>query len=453
MHHIWAKKALTAEGWQSDVLITINNDGLITSLETSASHKGTIADILLPAPTNLHSHTFQRAMAGSSEQQGPRGRDNFWTWRQLMFRFVDQLTPDDIAAISAFVQMEMLEAGYAASCEFHYIHHQRDGTPYDNIAEMSEAIIAAASTSGIGLTLLPVLYQYGGCDKRPLTGGQRRFGNTEAQFGRLFEKAAAVKTLANHPNFGIAPHSLRATSEEGLAFAVNLAPDRPIHMHLAEQVGEVEEVLAARGRRPVEWLLENHKIDRRWCLIHLTHMNDEETRAMARTGAVAGLCPMTESNLGDGIFNGRKFLDHGGRFGIGSDSNIHISLSEELRTFEYSQRLRDKSRAVLATPDKSAGRVLLEGAARGGAQAAGRNCGTIDVGKLADLLSLDGNHTDLFLKQDDEILDSFIFAGDDRMVVDVWSAGQHLVSNGQHIAHEQITKQYHKTLASLKERI
>ena len=467
MQVLLAEKALTSDGWQRDVRVHIDQDGKIAAVQTDVqtnqrydgaadSTDSTVqkVGILLPAPVNLHSHAFQRAMAGMSEHRGPRGSDSFWTWRNLMYRFVEQLTPEDVETIAAFVQMEMLEAGYSAVCEFHYVHHQRDGTSYNNIAQMSEAIVSAADLTGIGLTLLPVLYQFGGCDERPLSGGQLRFGNSLEQYGRLHEAATAmIGRLGNHAKIGVAPHSLRATNKEGLDFVTKLAPGHPVHLHLAEQTGEVEEVLSHRGKRPVEWLLENHRVDRHWCFIHLTHMNQQETSDLAKTGAVAGLCPITESSLGDGIFNGNQFISEGGRFGVGSDSNIYISLSEELRTLEYSQRLRDRQRAVLATRQFSTGRVLFGGAANGGAQAAGRNCGAIEIGRVADLVALDAQHTDLFLKDGDDILDSFIFAGNDQMISDVWSGGQHLVRHGRHIKHHGIKARYKNTLKSLQDRM
>lgn len=452
MNMLWAETALTPDGWQKNVRVEIGADGIITSVTPDAPALGARHAILLPAPVNLHSHAFQRAMAGLTERRGPDPRDSFWTWRQLMFRFLDQLAPDDIEAIAAFVQMEMLEAGYAAVAEFHYLHHRPGGAPYDDLSELSGRIAAAASATGIGLTLLPVLYQVGGCDGRPLGPGQIRFGNDPDGFARLV--AGARKALAALPadaRLGIAPHSLRAVTPDGLAAAIAMAGDGPLHMHLAEQVAEVEEVEAAYGARPVPWLLDHAQVGPRWCLIHCTQMLPDETLALAATGAVAGLCPITESSLGDGIFDGVRFIGAQGRFGIGSDSNIRISLSEELRTLEYSQRLRDRSRAALARADASTGRVLFSGAAQGGAQAAGRASGAIAPGHLADLLALDGNAVDLIGKQGDTILDAFIFAGDDRMVRDVWSAGRHLVREGRHRDHEAITRRYAATLRRLRD--
>ena len=451
---VFAEQALLPSGWSENVVVSLGEDGKIKDVVTGANPIGLRVAVLLPAPVNLHSHAFQRAMAGISERRGTEQRDSFWTWRQIMFRFLDALTPDDVEAIAAFVQMEMLEAGYAAVGEFHYLHHQPGGVPYDNPAELSDRIISAAANTGIGLTHLPVLYQYGGCDRRALAAGQIRFGNDLQSFEKLYEKAAkSLKALPGDAAIGIAPHSLRAVDEDGLQAVVNLAGDKPLHMHLAEQVPEVEEVLAAKGARPVEWLLKNHDVEPNWCLIHCTQMTQEETSALASTGAVAGLCPITESSLGDGIFDGVRYLAQGGRFGFGSDSNLRISLSEELRTFEYSQRLRDQSRATVATAEMSTGRVLYEGAAAGGAQAAGRNAGSIAVGRLADLVALNGNAIDLDGRKGDEVLDTFVFAGDDRMVSEVWSAGRHVVSSGKHVKGEAIRTKFRATMAALRDRL
>tara|TARA_R110000868_G_scaffold411064_2_gene701645 strand:+ start:42226 stop:43590 length:1365 start_codon:yes stop_codon:yes gene_type:complete len=448
---LWAHQALTTKGWENNVRVEIDETGRISRVQADSPATGTQIGTLLPAIANLHSHAFQRSMAGLTEKRGPDPRDTFWTWRQLMFRFLDQLTPDHVQAIASFVQMEMLEAGYANNTEFHYLHHQPGGAPYDNIAEMAERIAAAAEITGIGLTLLPVHYQFGGCDKRPLGPGQIRFGNDPERFSILYEESKkALKSLPSDTQMGVAPHSLRAVGREDLIATTRLSKDGPIHMHLAEQVAEVEEVSASWGKRPVEWLLENADIDENWCLIHCTQMDEHETVNLAKTGAVAGLCPITESSLGDGIFDGVRYLGAGGTIGIGSDSNIRISLSEELRTLDYSQRLRDKSRAALATPEQSTGRRLFEAAAKGGAQAAGRNSGRIEVGALADLMALDGTAVDLIGRTGDTILDTYIFAGDDRMVRDVWSAGRHVVTEGRHIAHDTITGRYRKVMEQLK---
>ncbi len=393
-------------------------------------------------------------MAGLTESRGPNTTDSFWTWRKLMFKFLNQLTPEHVEKICAFVQMEMLEAGYATNVEFHYLHHQPGGTPYGQLAEMTNRIVAATLNSGIGLTILPVHYQYGGCNKSKLGKGQIRFGNTLDQFSLLLDQGRKIlKSLPKDSSSGLAAHSLRAVGQEDFPELVSLAGNSPIHMHLAEQVAEVEEVLEVWGKRPAEWAIENLPINSQWCLIHCTQMLPHEVKDLAATGTIAGLCPITESNLGDGIFDGLNWLKNGGSLAIGSDSNIRISLSEEIRTLEYSQRLRDKSRASLATEDKSTARRIFDEMLIGGAKAANRKTGEIKVGKWADLISLDENHTNLIQAEGDTILDCFVFSSDDKMVKDVWSAGRHQVKNGHHINRENIIYHYSKVIRELGELI
>ncbi len=443
MQVIWAEQALTGTGWQRDVRVEIADDGKIETVDAGRPREGEQVGILLPSPANAHSHAFQRAMAGLTERRGPDPRDTFWTWRRLMYRFLDRLTPEHVEAIAAFVQMEMLEAGYSANVEFHYLHHQRGGQPYDRLSEMSDRIVAAAAQTGISLTLLPVHYQFGGCDKRGLEDGQSRFGTDIDLFTRLFEDAKeAVGRLPADARIGVAAHSLRAVAPEALPLLPILAAEGPIHMHLAEQVAEVEETQAAWGKRPVEWLLDNADVGERWCLIHCTQMEPHETRGLARTGAVVGLCPITESSLGDGIFDGVRWLDAGGRIAVGSDSNVRIALSEELRTLDYSQRLRDRSRAALASAEKSTGRRLFDLVVQGGAQTAGSECEGIAAGSWCSLLSLDQSAVDLVARTGDTILDSFIFAADDRLVDNVWSAGRHVVKDGIHVHRDAIVARY-----------
>lgn len=469
MKTIHAAQALLPDGWATGVSVDILDNGRIGQVrptdhsqpadnaaytDTGASSNRsneTDVQILLPAAANLHSHAFQRAMAGLTERRGPDPVDSFWTWRHLMYRFLEQLTPSDVEAITALVQMQMLESGYAVNVEFHYLHHQPGGAEYDNPAELSERVIAATHTSGIGLTLLPVHYQYGGCDKRAASGGQLRFASDSAGYSRLWLNARdALGSLPNDTGLGVAPHSLRAVAPESLNDLLQIAPTDPIHMHIAEQQAEVNEFEAHWNVRPVQWLLDNLPVDERWCLIHCTQMDARETNALAGSGAVAGLCPITESSLGDGIFNGVDFINAGGRLGIGSDSNIRISLSEELRTLEYSQRLRDHSRAAMASTDLSTGRRLFDAVIRGGAQAAARQTGRIEAGCWADLMALDGRRLDLESACRDQILDTFVFAGDDSMVNEVWSAGRHLVTEGRHIAKDTIESEYRKVIKRLR---
>lgn len=454
MQEIQSRQTLTPDGWVSDLCLTIDQ-GRITQISRTPSPGAHTVDLLLPAPVNLHSHAFQRAMAGLTEIRGPDPNDSFWTWRKLMYRFLDRLTPDHVQAIAELVFMEMLEAGYGAVAEFHYLHHDIGGIPYAELAEMAGRITTAATNTGIGLTLLPVHYMQGGCDGRALEGGQRRFGSDPELFARLHVDSARL--IAEAPDdfaIGIAPHSLRAVPPGALAEARQICPRGPIHMHLAEQVAEVQEVEAHLGARPVEWLLDNADVTADWCLIHCTQMTDAETRALAGTGAVAGLCPITESSLGDGIFNGISYRDAGGRFGVGSDSNIHIALWEELATLDYSQRLRDRSRAAMATADCSTGRVLFDAAAQAGAQAAGRASGQIAEGRLADLIAVSTDNEFLCNRSGDTALDSLIFTGRGRScVTDVWSAGRHMVQNGRHVARDRITNAFLAVTAQLGQAI
>jgi formimidoylglutamate deiminase len=454
MNTLFCEGALLAGGWARDVRVTLGADGRIAAIEAGAraqtGDERLTGRILLPAPSNLHSHAFQRAMAGMTEARGPDARDSFWTWRKLMYRFLETLNPDDVEAIAALVQVEMAEAGYAAVGEFHYLHNQPGGAPYANPAELAERITAAASETGLGLTLLPVLYMQGGCDGRPLAGGQLRFACGLDAFSRILEgSVAAAGGLPGDTRVGVAPHSLRAVPPEAVRMAATLRPGNPVHIHAAEQVAEVAEVEAAHGARPVALLLDQVGIDQRWCLIHTTHMQPAETQALARSGAVAGLCPITESNLGDGIFDATRFRESGGVFGVGSDSNLRISLSEELRTLEYSQRLGDQARAVLAGPG-STGRALFEGAVAGTARACGRGSGAIEVGRLADLMTLDGDNLALAGLDGDMALDGWIFAGDDRAVRDVWSAGRRLVTAGRHFARDAVEVRYRAVIARLR---
>ncbi|SFC85411.1 formimidoylglutamate deiminase [Tropicimonas isoalkanivorans] len=452
MQKIWARTALTAEGWQNDVVVEVSADGRIHSVTQGQPAEGYRVDCLLPAPVNCHSHAFQRAMAGLTERRGPDPRDSFWTWRRLMYRFLDKLDPDQVEAIAAFVQLEMLEAGYATNVEFHYLHHRPDGTPYDSLAEMAERIVAAAGTTGIGLTLLPVHYEFGGCDRRQLAPGQVRFGNSADRFARLVDESGrALSHLPPDSRLGVAPHSLRAVAPEALGEAAAMVPDGPIHMHLAEQPGEVEEIVAAYGKRPVEYVLDSGLPDARWCMIHSTQMTPEETEGLAASGATVGLCPITESSLGDGIFDGVRYLQNGGKIAVGSDSNIRISLVEELRTLEYSQRLRDGSRAALATPDRSTGRTLFDAVCAGGAASAGRATGQIASGTWADLLALDLAAPDLEGLSGDTLLDSFIFAGGQDAVADVWAAGRHVVRGGRHIDRDAIVARYRTAVRGLRQ--
>ncbi len=452
MSLVWARLALIGDEWMQNVALRIGS-GRIVNITPDSPSAGIRVGLLVPAPANCHSHSFQRAMAGLTEKRGPQG-DDFWTWRRLMYRFLDRLDPDQIEAIAAFVQMEMLEAGYACNVEFHYLHHGLGGAPYDNLAETSGRIAAAAEATGCGLTLLPVHYEFGGCDRRSLGSGQIRFGNDFDRYVGLHDRAGALLAkLPEDTGLGVAPHSLRAVAADDLPRLRQLASGRPFHMHLAEQPAEVEEVLLSYNARPIEWVLERLDPGSDCTFIHCTQMQPHETKGLATTGAVAGLCPLTEASLGDGVFDGVRWMSLSGAVSVGSDSNIRISLAEELRQLDTSQRLRDHSRAAMATPDISTGRRLMQTAAEGGAQAAGRGSGRIEAGAWADLLALDTTHPDLEGLTGDTALDAFVFAGGNEMVGEVWSAGRHVVTGGRHKARDAIANAYRTAVRNLRDRI
>lgn len=442
--------ALLPDGWARDVRIGVAG-GIVSVVEAGATADGSrrVSGIALPGLPNLHCHTFQRAMAGRAERRGP-AHDSFWTWREVMYRFLGRLSPDDIEAISAFAYMEMLERGFTSVAEFHYLHHAPDGTPYADLGEMAGRIAAAARETGIGLTLLPSFYNYGGFGGAAPVPGQQRFLNDPDRFLKLVERARAAAASLPSARVGIAPHSLRAVTPDTLTQVVTATPDGPIHIHAAEQTKEVEDCVAWSGKRPVQWLLDEMKVDRRWCLIHATHMTKDETQLLAESGAVAGLCPLTESSLGDGFFNGPDFLEIGGRFGVGTDSNIDIDAAAELRQLEYSQRLLHRGRNVMTRAEgESTGRRLFTQALAGGAQALQRDCGAVAAGKRADFVVLDHNHPDLASAADDIRLDAWIFVAGRDAVKDVFVDGEHVVADGAHRRHDAIEQRYRAVLSRL----
>lgn len=439
-----AAQALLPEGWAKDVRLRVEKGRIV---EVTTGMPGSGYHAILPAPVNLHSHTFQRAMAGLTEAR-TAGQDSFWTWRALMYRFLDRLCPEDVQAIAAQAMVEMAEAGFGAVCEFHYLHHPVGGGTYADPAEMSGRVAAAAQETGLGLTHLPVIYEQGGVDGRTLAGGQLRFGSSPDVYNQLLDGAGRALQGLPDAVLGVAPHSLRAVSR-GTLDRVGGMTDGPVHIHIAEQVAEVTEVQTAWGARPVDWAVANLPLDARWCMIHATQMTPAEVAALARTGAVAGLCPITEANLGDGVFDAPGWLAAGGAFGVGTDSNVRISLAEELRLLEYSQRLALKARAVLAD-GRSTGRLLWDETAAGGARAAGRGTGRIEVGQWADLLALETGDLRLEGLAGDQLLDAFTFAGRDGLVADLWSAGRHIVQGGRHIAREAVEARFRAVMHRLR---
>jgi formimidoylglutamate deiminase len=439
---VHAAQALTPLGWNSDVRVGIEAGRIVSvtagtpSREADEQH-----EILIPAMPNLHSHAFQRAMAGLTELKGPT-EDNFWSWRDLMYRFALEISPEQVEAVAAQLYVEMLEAGFSRVGEFHYLHHDRDGRPYSNVAEMAARIAAAADETGIGLTLLPVFYAHASFGAAPPREDQLRFINDVNSYHRLLDGCrAAVKPLGTGL-VGVAPHSLRAVAPEELTAVAAMAGDAPIHIHISEQTKEVDECLSWSGRRPVDWLLDHNEVDEQWCLVHATHMTEGETLRLAKSGASAGLCPITEANLGDGVFNARTFIANGGRYGIGSDSNVQIGITDELRMLEYSQRLFHRARNVMAAEGRSTGRALFQSAAIGGALALGTHPGGLSAGAPADFLSLRRDQTALASRKGDDILDTWIFTGGESLVDCVWVNGKKVVANGRHLRRDAIARKF-----------
>lgn len=445
---LWFESALLPQGWARNVRVTVR-DGRIAALEPGVAPAPTDERhaVALPGLANVHSHAFQRGMAGLAETRGPEG-DNFWTWREVMYRFLDRLTPDDVEAITALAYVEMLETGFTRVGEFHYLHRDPAGRAYDNVGELAERVVAAGSDTGIALTLLPVFYahsNFGGAQPVP---GQRRFLSNVDGFARLLDSARAAMSGLDDAVLGIAPHSLRAVTAEELSALTALMPSGPVHIHAAEQTREVDDCLAWSGARPVEWLLDHAGVDRRWCLVHATHLTEDETARLAKSGAVAGLCPVTEANLGDGIFPASAYLAAGGAFGLGTDSNILVDAAGELRALEYAQRLLHRARNVLAPGQgQSTGRTLFERALAGGAQATGVAAQGLRAGAPADIVSLAVDHPGYAGRKEDALLDSWIFAG--APVDCVWRAGRRVVSGGRHRAREMVRERYARVITRL----
>jgi formimidoylglutamate deiminase len=452
MNVLHAPEALLPSGWARDVRIEVDGTGCIASVTPQAPTTGAVGlrGPVLPGLCDLHCHAFQRAMAGLAERRAGSG-DTFWTWREVMYGFVSRLNPEDVEAIAAQLYVELLKGGFTSVCEFHYLHQDPDGRPYANPAEMSERLVAAAASAGIALTLLPVLYMTADFGGKPPTPGQRRFLGTPNSIASMIDKLGAA-----HPEvrFGFAPHSLRAVPADALADAVHsldaIDPAAPIHIHAAEQEKEVTDCVAWSGRRPVEWLLDHHRLSPRWCVVHATHLADVETDALAASGAIAGLCPTTEANLGDGLFPLARYLERGGSLGIGSDSNVSVSAIEELRWLEYGQRLAHRRRSVAATlSSPSPGATLYQAALAGGASASGRPTAGVAQGQQADLLVLDPDAPFLAGRAGATLLDALVFGGNANPIRDVYVGGRPVIVDGRHGGEAAILARFRRALARL----
>ncbi len=454
---IWAKSALLADGWANSVEITIDASGNIEQVTADTPYQsGECYGVIVPGIPNVHSHAHQRAMSGLGERAGESidsAKDSFWTWRKVMYHYLERIQPEHLHHIAAQLYLEMLKAGYTCVGEFQYLHHNLDGTAYDNRAEMSLQCMQAAKEVGLGFTALPVLYQYGGFGSSAAISGQRRFLNDSAGFVHIVEALQAESSSDANTSVGIAPHSLRAISQELLSDVINsLGIDNlaAIHIHIAEQIKEVDDCLAWSGQRPVEWLFNRFEVNRQWCLIHATHITDSETQAMAKSGCVAGLCPSTEANLGDGFFNAIEYARHNGHWAIGSDSHISIDPIEELRWLEYGQRLITRSRNVLVSArNTNTGRNLIDGALQGGAMACGRKIGKIESGYRADLVIVNDKHPRLYGRSENDLLDSWVFSGNENMVDTVYVGGGKVIDQGVHANEEAVATKYRQTIDQL----
>ena len=397
------------------------------SASPAMSISRTAAGWRIPGIANLHSHAFQRAMAGLAEVQTDPA-DSFWTWRETMYRMAARFDPDLLRAVATQLYVEMLEAGYTTVCEFHYVHHAPDGAPYAPASAMADALIDAARATGIRLTLLPVLYMAGGFDGGALGERQRRFGHDVDAYLRLFHGLHAKQD--EHLRVGCALHSLRAVPADAMdAVLAALPEDARVHIHIAEQVAEVEACVAVRGARPVAWLLDHAPVDRRWTLVHATHLDEAEVAGIARSGATVALCPTTEANLGDGLFPLRPYLDAGGAWGIGSDSHISVSPVEELRWLEYGQRLVARRRNIavgVATP--SVGATLFDGVQASAAASTGF------VGQ-GDAVVLDAQAPLLAGAHERDVLDRWVFSGNRPLVRETHVGGRQIVTEGRHALH------------------
>ncbi|ONH54381.1 formimidoylglutamate deiminase [Pseudomonas cedrina] len=452
MSAFFAERALLPSGWANDVRLEVSAEGLLTKVEANASSDAAerLRGPVLAGMPNLHSHAFQRAMAGLAEVAG-NPNDSFWTWRDLMYRMVGQISPEQLQVIARQLYIEMLKAGYTSVAEFHYVHHDTDGQPYADGTELSRQISQAAAGSGIGLTLLPVLYTHSGFGGQAPNEGQRRFINSTEHYLDLQARLKPILAAQPAQQLGLCFHSLRAVTPEQINHVL-AASDKacPVHIHIAEQQKEVDDCLAWSGKRPLQWLYDNVDVDERWCLVHATHADADEVTRMARSHAIAGLCLTTEANLGDGIFPAVDFLAQGGRMGIGSDSHVSLSVVEELRWLEYGQRLRDQRRNRLYRNDQPmVGRTLFDAALDGGAQALGQPVGRLEVGKRADWIVLDGNDPYLATATEDGILNRWLFAGGDRQVRDVLVNGKWVVRDGRHAGEEESSRAFTQVLRDL----
>ena len=446
----FAKKAFVNQHWQHNVAIEVK-DGVISEINTGQEPSGAelLTGPVLPAIANLHSHAFQYLMAGMAEVN-LNPNDSFWSWRDLMYRIVGKLNPDDIEVIATQLYIDMLKGGYTQVGEFQYLFNDFDGGSYANKCEVSEKLVSAANTANIGITLLPTLYSHSGFGGQAPTEGQNRFINTTESYLENFTTMATKLEEHSLHSIGHCFHSLRAVTQGQMSEVLATVEGAiPVHIHIAEQQKEIQDSIAWSGKRPVEWLFDNFEVDRNWCLVHATHLSEYEIAIVAKSHAVVGLCPTTEANLGDGIFPGAEFTKAGGRWGIGSDSHVSLSVKDELRSLEYSQRLKDMQRNRLYGEDNpNIGEYIFNQAQQGGNQALNIDTG-LTVGQRADFIVLDDSHPMIGARADRDIINSWVFASNENIVKDVFVAGEQAVSNFKHDLQDQSRTQFTKLMRRL----
>jgi formimidoylglutamate deiminase len=448
---VFCPRALTPEGWRDNLLLHLDGIGMIRRISSASAADGhpQLSGPVIPGMPNVHSHAFQRLMAGRTGRPS-EGQGHFWSWRDAMYRLANRISPSQLQSTAAWLYTEMLCNGYTSCAEFHYLHHQANGSAWDDPAEMSLRVLAAAGQAGLPLTLLPVLYCHSGLDGHGVNPEQRRFAHQPESYLRLLEALRPHTVAHPHHQLGMAPHSLRAVSEKDLREVLAAAScDGPIHIHIAEQQGEVDDCQEALGARPVDWLLDHFEVNERWCLVHATHLSDSERHKAAQSGAIAGLCPTTEADLGDGFFDTQAWLAAGGSLGIGTDSNLRIAVSEELRLLEFSERLRQQRRNVLSAGALTAGERLYREAAASGGRALGQPVGQIATGFRADLVELDAGHPLMSACEPDALLDTYVFAGGASMIRSVMVAGQVVVESGHHHGKDELARGFSAVLAEL----
>lgn len=456
MPTLHAADALLPSGWAGDVLLEWDDAGVLTRVSPghAAGSAPRAPGLVMAGMPNAHSHAFQRAMAGLAEMRGPT-RDDFWTWREAMYRLVERLEPDDLEAVATHLYIEMLRHGYTGVAEFHYLHNDRDGRPYADAAETAHRIVAAAGAAGIALTLLPVLYAHGGFGHRPLTRAQRRFASDPPRLLEMLRGLADWHLPSPVLRFGLAPHSVRAVDALLLTELVEGASafdaGMPLHMHISEQASEVAQCLETHATTPFEWIRQLVSVDSHWCLVHGTHLTAPEAGAAAASGACIALCPLTEASLGDGLFDFPPWFERRAPWAIGGDSHVSVSPFAELRALEYGQRLRTRARNIAAdeaAPDVAAN--LWRAAAAGGAQALGQPAGTLEPGRRADLVALDGDCLDFESLTAAAMLGVALFSGEANRVRDVYVAGRRVVADGHHEHAHAASERYRATVRRLR---